>query len=541
LCSCEQRVIISNYYYQIAFRMNLDNRIGSDCVMEIVLLIGSTGIGIAAGFVICKIIEQKRLKGTKKLAEQLLQEAQKEAERKKREILTEAKEAALQIRQDLEREIKDRRAELQRAERRIEQKEESLDKRLENLNRKDEEMRNRLAAIEKQKREIERLHEEELARLQEIAQMSCEEARQHLLARAEEEAASEIGLRIKEIEEKVRREAARRAREIIATAIQRCAVDHTSEATVSVVNLPSDEMKGRIIGREGRNIRAFEMLTGVDLIVDDTPEAVTLSSFDPVRREVARISLERLIMDGRIHPARIEEIVEKVSNEVEETIIEAGEEALLEANVKGVHPELVKVLGQLRFRASFGQNTLVHSLEVAKVAGLMAAELGVEESTARRAGLLHDIGKAIDHNTEGSHALIGADLAKRYGESDEIVNAIASHHEEVEPQSIYAVLIAAADAVSASRPGARKEDLDAYIKRLEKLEQIAKTFKGVDKAFAIQAGREVRVMVSPTVADDGAVYKLCYEIAKKVENEMKYPGQIKITVIREMRAVEYAK
>ncbi len=541
MCSCEQRVIISNYYYQIAFRMNLDNRIGSDCVMEIVLLIGSTGIGIAAGFVICKIIEQKRLKGTKKLAEQLLQEAQKEAERKKREILTEAKEAALQIRQDLEREIKDRRAELQRAERRIEQKEESLDKRLENLNRKDEEMRNRLAAIEKQKREIERLHEEELARLQEIAQMSCEEARQHLLARAEEEAASEIGLRIKEIEEKVRREAARRAREIIATAIQRCAVDHTSEATVSVVNLPSDEMKGRIIGREGRNIRAFEMLTGVDLIVDDTPEAVTLSSFDPVRREVARISLERLIMDGRIHPARIEEIVEKVSNEVEETIIEAGEEALLEANVKGVHPELVKVLGQLRFRASFGQNTLVHSLEVAKVAGLMAAELGVEESTARRAGLLHDIGKAIDHNTEGSHALIGADLAKRYGESDEIVNAIASHHEEVEPQSIYAVLIAAADAVSASRPGARKEDLDAYIKRLEKLEQIAKTFKGVDKAFAIQAGREVRVMVSPTVADDGAVYKLCYEIAKKVENEMKYPGQIKITVIREMRAVEYAK
>ncbi|HOM24730.1 MAG TPA: ribonuclease Y [Thermosynergistes sp.] len=521
--------------------MNLDNRIGSDCVMEIVLLIGSTGIGIAAGFAICKVIEQKRLKGTRKLAEQLLQEAQKEAERKKREILTEAKEAALQIRQDLEREIKDRRAELQRAERRIEQKEESLDKRLENLNRKDEEIRNRLAAIEKQKREIERLHEEELARLQEIAQMSCEEARQHLLARAEEEAAGEIGLRIKEIEEKVRRESARRAREIIATAIQRCAVDHTSEATVSVVNLPSDEMKGRIIGREGRNIRAFEMLTGVDLIVDDTPEAVTLSSFDPVRREVARISLERLIVDGRIHPARIEEIVEKVSNEVEETIIEAGEEALLEANVKGVHPELVKVLGQLRFRASFGQNTLVHSLEVAKVAGLMAAELGVEESTARRAGLLHDIGKAIDHNTEGSHALIGADLAKRYGESDEIVNAIASHHEEVEPKSIYAVLIAAADAVSASRPGARKEDLDAYIKRLEKLEQIAKSFKGVDKAFAIQAGREVRVMVSPAVADDGAVYKLCYEIAKKVENEMKYPGQIKITVIREMRAVEYAK
>ena len=495
--------------------------------MEIVLLIGSTGIGIAAGFAICKIIEQKRLKGTRKLAEQLLQEAQKEAERKKREILTEAKEAALQIRQDLEREIKDRRAELQRAERRIEQKEESLDKRLENLNRKDEEIRNRLAAIEKQKREIERLHEEELTRLQEIAQMSCEEARQHLLARAEEEAAGEIGLRIKEIEEKVRREAARRAREIIATAIQRCAVDHTSEATVSVVNLPSDEMKGRIIGREGRNIRAFEMLTGVDLIVDDTPEAVTLSSFDPVRREVARISLERLIVDGRIHPARIEEIVEKVSNEVEETIIEAGEEALLEANVKGVHPELVKVLGQLRFRASFGQNTLVHSLEVAKVAGLMAAELGVEESTARRAGLLH--------------ALIGADLAKRYGESDEIVNAIASHHEEVEPKSIYAVLIAAADAVSASRPGARKEDLDAYIKRLEKLEQIAKSFKGVDKAFAIQAGREVRVMVSPAVTDDGAVYKLCYEIAKKVENEMKYPGQIKITVIREMRAVEYAK
>ena len=343
------------------------------------------------------------------------------------------------------------------------------------------------------------------------------------------------------MEEQTKREADRKAQEILSIAIQRCAVEHTSEVAVSVVPLPSDEMKGRVIGREGRNIRAFETITGVDLIVDDTPEAVTVSSFDPVRREVARRSLERLIVDGRIHPARIEELVTKAWNEVDEEILNAGEEALLEAGIKNLHGELVKLVGQLQFRTSYGQNSLIHSLEVAHITGIMAAELGLDESFAKRAGLLHDIGKAVDHKIEGPHAMIGADLAKRYGESPDIVNAIASHHEDEEPQTVYAVLVAAADAVSASRPGARRESLDAYIKRLEKLEGIAKSFHGVSKAYAIQAGREVRVIVSPNVADDAGIAKLAYDMARKVEEEMKYPGQIKITVVRETRAVDYAK
>jgi len=343
------------------------------------------------------------------------------------------------------------------------------------------------------------------------------------------------------LEEKAKRESERKAREYITTAIQRCAVDQTSEIAVSVVSLPSDEMKGRIIGREGRNIRTFETMTGVDLIVDDTPEAVALSSFDPVRREVARLSLERLVVDGRIHPARIEEVVDKARKDVEEMILDAGEDALLEAGVKHMHPELLNIIGQLRFRNSYGQNALAHSLEVAHISGIMAAELGLDEAVARRAGLLHDIGKAVDHAVEGPHAMIGADLARRHGESLEIVNAIASHHEDEEPQSLYAVLVAAADAVSAARPGARRESLDAYVKRLEKLEQIAKTFNGVTKAFAMQAGREVRIMVNPGITDDGEIQKMAYDIARKVENEMKYPGQIKVTVIRESRAFEYAK
>jgi ribonuclease Y len=361
------------------------------------------------------------------------------------------------------------------------------------------------------------------------------------LAEVEEEANHIIGLRLKEMEEKAKRDADRKAQEIIAVAIQRCSVDFTSEIAVSVVQIPSDEMKGRIIGREGRNIRTFETLTGVDLIVDDTPEAVTVSCFDPIRREVARLSLERLIQDGRIHPARIEEIIEKAQKDVEIQVLEAGEEALLETGIKHIHPELAKLIGQLRFRASYGQNALHHSLEVAHLCGLFAAELGLDESTAKRAGLLHDIGKAVDHQVEGPHAIIGADIAKRYNESPDIINAIASHHEDEEPQTLYALLVSAADAASASRPGARRESLDAYVKRLEKLEEIAKSFDGVSKAFAIQAGREVRVAVSPETTDDGRMQKLAYDIARKIEAEMKYPGQIRVTLIRETRVVDYAK
>ncbi len=498
-------------------------------------------VGIAVGYYVRKIHDEKKILSTKKIAEQIVEEAKREAETKKREVLAEAREEALRIRHELERELKERRSEIQRAERRLEQREESLDRKLENLTKKEEELKAKLTEVEKAKLEAERLLRERIVKLEEVAGLSREEAKELLLKEVEEEVSSSIGLKLKEVEENFKREADKKAREILTTAIQRCAVDHTSEVTVSVVPLPSDDMKGRIIGREGRNIRAFESLTGVDLIVDDTPEAVTLSCFDPVRREIARISLERLILDGRIHPARIEEIVEKVRKEVDEHMLEAAENALLEVNIEGVHPEIVKTLGRLTYRSSYGQNALAHSLEVAHLAGVMAAELGLDEMIARRAGLLHDIGKAIDCQVEGSHALIGADLAKRYGESQVIVNAIAAHHEEEEPKSVYAVLVLAADAVSASRPGARRESIEAYIRRLEKLENLASSFTGVEKAYAIQAGREVRVMISPEAGDDGTIYKIAYDIARKIEEDLKYPGQVKVTVIRELRAIEFAK
>ncbi|NLI43206.1 MAG: ribonuclease Y [Synergistaceae bacterium] len=498
-------------------------------------------VGIAVGYYVRKIHDEKKILSTKKIAEQIVEEAKREAETKKREVLAEAREEALKIRHELERELKERRSEIQRAERRLEQREESLDRKLENLAKKEEELKARLTEVEKAKLEAERLLRERIVKLEKVAGLSREEAKELLLKEVEEEASSSIGLKLKELEENFKREADKKAREILTTAIQRCAVDHTSEVTVSVVPLPSDDMKGRIIGREGRNIRAFESLTGVDLIVDDTPEAVTLSCFDPVRREIARISLERLILDGRIHPARIEEIVEKVRKEVDEHMLEAAENALLEVNIEGVHPEIVKTLGRLTYRSSYGQNALAHSLEVAHLTGVMAAELGLDEMIARRAGLLHDIGKAIDYQVEGSHALIGADLAKRYGESQVIVNAIAAHHEEEEPKSVYAVLVLAADAVSASRPGARRESIEAYIRRLEKLENLASSFTGVEKAYAIQAGREVRVMISPEAGDDGTIYKIAYDIARKIEEDLKYPGQVKVTVIRELRAIEFAK
>ncbi|WP_286847411.1 MULTISPECIES: ribonuclease Y [Aminobacterium] len=497
--------------------------------------------GVAAGFMLSKTIGAKHLENAKLQAEALLKEALQEGEQRKREKLTEAREEAYRLRQEVERENKDRRAELQRAERRLEQKEENLDKKIDRVSHKEEELRLRREDLEKKIAELDTLRQEQVVRLEEIAQMSQEEAREILLTQTEDNMQHDLGMLVKDLEERARRDAEKKAKEIIVTAVQRCSVDQTSEVAVSVVPLPSDEMKGRIIGREGRNIRSFETLTGVDLIVDDTPEAVTLSSFDPVRREVARLSLERLVADGRIHPARIEELVEKATKDVEEQILEAGETALLETGVKNMHDDLIHLIGQLKYRYSYGQNALQHSLEVAHLAGIMAAELGFDEELARRAGLLHDIGKAVDHQVEGPHALIGADIAKRYNEAPEVVNAIAAHHEDVEQNTVYDVIIAAADAVSASRPGARRESLDAYIKRLEKLEEVAKSFKGVSKAFAIQAGREVRVVVSPNVTDEGVVYKLAYDIARKIEEEMKYPGQIKVTVTREIRATEYAK
>jgi ribonuclease Y len=501
----------------------------------ILVIIAGVVLGTISGFLLSKKIGAKHLEGAKSQAERLLKEAFQEAEQQKREKLTEAREEIYKLRQEAEKEIKDRRGELQRAERRLEQKEESFDRKLDKLAHREEDFKNRQAQLETKINEVEKLRQEQVSRLEEVAQLSRDEAREILLKEIEEDAQHIIGLRLKDIEEKAKREAERKSREIIVTAVQRCAVEHTSDIAVSTVALPSDEMKGRIIGREGRNIRAFETLTGVDLIVDDTPEAVTLSSFDPVRREIARLSLERLIVDGRIHPARIEELVEKAGRDVEEHIMEAGEEALLETGIKNMNNDLVRTLGSLRYRYSYGQNALKHSLEVSHLSGIMAAELDLDEELARRAGLLHDLGKAVDHKIEGPHALIGADLAKRYNESPVVINAIASHHEDVEQQSIYDVIVAAADAISASRPGARRESLDAYVRRL------AKSFGGVSKAYAIQAGREVRVVVASSITEEGVIHKLAWDIARKIEEEMKYPGQIKVTVTKEFRSVEYAK
>lgn len=510
-------------------------------IQILLVIVAGISVGVVAGFLLSKKIGAKHLEGAKAQSERLLREALQEAEQTKREKLSEARDEIFKLRQDAEKEIKERRGELQRSERRLEQKEENYDRKLEKISQKEDELRNRESHLEKRFKEVEDLRQEQVSRLEEVAQMSREDARNLLLQEVEQDAQHIIGLRLKELEEKAKREAERKSREIIVTAVQRCAVEHTSDVAVSTVALPSDEMKGRIIGREGRNIRAFESLTGVDLIVDDTPEAVTLSSFDPVRREVARLSLERLIVDGRIHPARIEELVEKAGREVEEHIMEAGEEALLETGIKNMNNEMVRILGSLKLRYSYGQNALKHSLEVSHVSGIMAAELGLDEDIARRAGLLHDIGKAVDHKIEGPHALIGADIAKRYNETPVVVNAIASHHEDVEQQSVYDVIVAAADAVSASRPGARRESLDAYVRRLEKLEELAKSFNGVSKAYAIQAGREVRVVVASSVTDEGIINKLAWDIARKIEEEMKYPGQIKVTVTKEIRSVEYAK
>lgn len=488
-----------------------------------------------------RYVVEARLASAEKEAQRIIAEAEKVAEAKKKEAVLEAKEEVFRLKKEAEQENRERRMEIQRLERRLLQKEEALDRKIENIEKKEEALNRKETELDRMREELSRLIEQHRSELERISGLSSEEAKEILLAEVEKEVRQETAMLIKEIETQAREEADKRAKEIISQAIQRCAADHVAETTVTVVSLPNDEMKGRIIGREGRNIRTLETLTGVDLIIDDTPEAVILSGFDPIRREVARIALEKLILDGRIHPARIEEMVEKAQREVEAQIREQGEQAAFEAGVHGLHPELVRLLGRLKFRTSYGQNVLKHSIEVAQLAGLMAAELGVDVQLAKRAGLLHDIGKAVDHEVEGPHVTIGAELAKKYRESPEVIHAIAAHHGDIEPRTIEAVLVQAADAISAARPGARRETLEAYIKRLEKLEEIANSFEGVEKSYAIQAGREIRVMVKPEKVDDIAAVKLVREIAKKIEAELEYPGQIKVVVIREVRAVDYAK
>ena len=491
-----------------------------------------------------KNVAEKEIGGAENEAKRIINEAIKGGENKKREMLLEAKEEIHKSRTEYEKEVKDRRAELQKQDRRLQQKEETLDKKLDSYEKKEEDLQEKISQIQQQRDEVEKLKKDELTRLEQISGLSEEDAKNLLLSNVETEVRHETAMKIKEIEAQLKEDADQKAREIITTAIQRCAADHTAEATVSVVPLPNDEMKGRIIGREGRNIRTLETLTGVDLIIDDTPEAITLSSFDPVRREVARLTLEKLIADGRIHPARIEETVEKAQKEVEATIKQEGERAMFETGVHGVHPELVKLLGRMRYRTSYGQNVLNHSIEVAHIAGLLAAELGLNSqliAQAKRAGLLHDIGKAVTHEVEGSHVNIGVELAKKYHEKDEIVHAIHAHHGDVEPETVVACLVQAADAISAARPGARRENLEAYIKRLEKLEELASSMNGVEKCFAFQAGREIRIVVKPEEVKDDDMVLLARDLAKKIEDELNYPGQIKVHVVRETRAVEYAK
>ncbi len=481
------------------------------------------------------------LRSAEETAKMILQEAEREAEAKKRESILEAKEEALRVKNDLEREIRDRRNDIQRLEKRILQKEENIDRKMETLEKKEDNLSRKETEVERLKIELRELQQKEREELEKISGLTVDQAKDILLSELEKELSQEMAVRVKDYETKIKEEADKKARDILSTAIQRYAADHVAETTVSVVALPNDEMKGRIIGREGRNIRALETLTGIDLIIDDTPEAVILSGFDPVRREVARIALERLIVDGRIHPARIEEMVEKARKEVETVIKEEGEQAAIEMGIPSLHPELIRLLGRLRYRTSYGQNVLKHSIEVAHLAGLIAAELGADVTLAKRAGLLHDIGKAIDHEVEGPHVTIGADLAKKYRESAAVIHAIAAHHGDIEVNTVEAVLVQAADAISAARPGARRETLESYIKRLEKLEKIADSFEGVEKAYAIQAGREIRIMVKPEKVDDSAAAYISREIAKKIESELEYPGQIKVMVIREIRAVEYAR
>jgi ribonucrease Y len=507
----------------------------------VLVAIGVGLIGFLLGYLARRSIAEARITSAEEHARQIVENAKKESEAKAREAIVEAKDEVFRLKREAEREIREQRAELQRVERRLGQREENQDRKQENLERRERHVAEEEKRVAAMREEVTALRATQQTELQRIAGLSADEARTQVFAAVEESVRGDVAQLIRKLEAEARDEGDRRARDILAVAIQRCASEHTAEVTVSVVPLPNDEMKGRIIGREGRNIRSLEALTGVDLIIDDTPEAVTISSFDPIRREVAKASLERLMADGRIHPGRIEEVVEAARRDLDQRIREAGEAAAFEANVHGLHPEELAVLGQLKFRHSYGQNLLRHSIEVSLLSGLLATTLGADAKLARRAGLLHDIGKALTHEVEGSHVQIGADLARRYHEPPEVINAIAYHHGEEEATSPEAVLVAAADAISASRPGARKETVEMYIKRLQALEELATSFVGVDKAYAIQAGREVRVIVKPTDIDDAGAVSLARNLAKKIEEDLKYPGQIKVTVLRETRVVEYAR
>ena len=519
-----------------------------DLLTIIISILLALIIGVVVGYFVRKSIAEAKIAGAKNAAEQIIEDAKRDAESLKKEALLEAKDENHKLRTEAEREIRERRNELQKQENRLLQNEENLDRKVESiekrealLEKRDDSLNKRQQHIEEMESKVDEMVQLQQTELERISGLTRDEARAIIIERVEHELKHDIAVMIKDSEIRAKEESDKKAKEILSLAIQRCAADHVAETTVSVVNLPNDEMKGRIIGREGRNIRTLETLTGIDLIIDDTPEAVILSGFDPIRRETARLALEKLVQDGRIHPARIEEMVDKSRREVDEHIREIGEQTTFEVGVHGLHPDLIKILGRLKFRTSYGQNVLKHSIEVAQLCGLLAAELGEDETLARRAGLLHDLGKAIDHEVEGSHVEIGVELAKKYKEHPVVINSIASHHGDTEPTSIIAVLVAAADALSAARPGARRETLENYIRRLERLEEISESYDGVEKSFAIQAGREVRILVKPEQIDDLEAHRLARDIRKKIEDELDYPGHIKVTVIRETRAVEYAK
>ena len=510
-------------------------------VIIVACVVVAAAAGIAVGIVYRKKVAEATIGSAQQEATRIVNDAVSKAESKKKEAILEAKDEIHRQRNELEKELRERRSEVQRQERRLSQKEESLDRKMENIEKKDEQLNNKIKAADKKAEEIELVKRSQIEMLEKISGFNKEQAKDYLLKTLESDLVHEKAVKVMEYEQKTKDEADEKARELIATAIQRCAADHSADATVSVVALPNDEMKGRIIGREGRNIRTLETITGVDLIIDDTPEAITVSCFDPVRREIARLTLEKLIADGRIHPTRIEELYEKSKREVEHTIKQTGERAAIDAGVNGIHPELIKQLGKLKYRTSYGQNVLNHSLEVSYLAGLMAAELGADVKTAKRAGLLHDIGKALDHEMEGSHIELGVEYAKKYKENDSVVHAIEAHHGDVEARTIVACLVQAADAISAARPGARRENLQNYIKRLEKLEEITNSFPCVEKSYAIQAGREVRIMVKPDAVSDDEMVLVARDIVKKIEDELEYPGQIKVNVIRENRVIDVAK
>ncbi len=513
--------------------------------MEILPIIVSVVISFAVGFPVGmayrKKIAESKIQGAENEAKRLLESAKKDAENLKKEEIIKAKEEIMASRKELDLEIKERRGEVQKQEARLIQKEENLDKRSENFEKRENELENEFQELEKQKGEVEKVYEEQKGKLEQISKLSQEEAKQQLLNEMEKEITAEKAALIRDLEQKAKEEVNKNAKEMLSYAIQKCAADHSQETTVSIVALPNDEIKGRIIGREGRNIKALETLTGIDLIIDDTPEAVVLSGFDALRREVAKIALEKLIEDGRIHPSKIEEMVEKAKEEIAQTIKEEGERAVLETGVTGLHPDLVNLLGKLKYRTSYGQNVLNHSIEVSNLARIMAEELGLDAKRAKRAGLLHDIGKALDHDMEGTHVEIGVEVLKKYKENPLVINAVEAHHGDVEPQTLEALLVQAADAISASRPGARRETLEAYIKRLESLEKIADSFEGVEKSYAIQAGREVRILVKPDKITDDQMTILARDVSKRIENEMDYPGQIKVNIIRETRVIDYAK